>query len=90
MRLWDVTAEVLTVYVPVVVGTTTAPAAAEPQAAGEAEFTAQLLAVEYVAAENPPVSTRELGIWVGKLVCWLKSMASTKNRKPQTAIVFFI
>jgi hypothetical protein len=37
----------------VVVGITTAPAAAEPQAAGEAEFTAQLELVEYVAEVTP-------------------------------------
>lgn len=45
MRDADLTADVLTVYVVVVVGTTNAPAAAEPQAAGDTEFTAQLVAV---------------------------------------------
>ena len=40
-----VTADVLTVYVETVVGTTNAPAAADPQAAGDAEFTAQFVAV---------------------------------------------
>ena len=45
IRLWAVTAVVLMVYVVVVVGMTTAPEAADPQAAGEAELTAQLVAV---------------------------------------------
>lgn len=40
-----VTALVLIVYVVVVVGMTTAPEAADPQAAGETLFTAQLVAV---------------------------------------------
>ncbi len=40
------TALVLTVYVVVVVGTTKAPAAEEPQAAGEGVFWAQLVEVE--------------------------------------------
>ena len=40
------TAVVFTVYVVVVVGTTKAPAAEEPQAAGEALLTAQLVEVE--------------------------------------------
>jgi len=40
------TAVVFTVYVVVVVGTTKAPAADEPQAAGEAVFWAQLVEVE--------------------------------------------
>jgi hypothetical protein len=47
IRLAAVTAVVLTVYVAVAVGITTAPAAADPQAAGETELTAQLDAVLY-------------------------------------------
>lgn len=53
MRLTFVTAVVLTVYVVVVVGTTKAPEDAEPQAAGEALFAAQFVAVEIVV--NAPV-----------------------------------
>ncbi len=45
MRLAAVTADVFTVYVLVVVGTTTAPAAAAPHAAGDAEFTVQFVLV---------------------------------------------
>jgi hypothetical protein len=46
MRLFAVTAVVLIVYVAVVVGITTAPDDAEPQAAGDTELTAQLVALE--------------------------------------------